>query len=225
MSWPSVMESFCIALTSMIDSFMVSSYGTYAVSAIGLAAQPRYMGLAFFIVVNVGVSALVSRRKGENKREEANKVLLAALIITIAAGFIVSIACVVFTGDIIRLSGSSKDTHESAVIYFKIIMGFMMFHIVSLVINAAQRGVGNTKIAMRTNIASNIIHITGNLYRLSSGRRRYFIYHDGIFDQCNDYKNWFFLFFLLCGRLWIDWNMVWNTCGSIYKIYADVFSL
>lgn len=167
-AWPSVLESFFVALTGMIDSFMVSSLGAYAVAAVGLTTQPKFMGLALFIAVNVAVSALVARRKGEDKKKSANETLLIALLFTVIAGVIVSLACVFLADDIIRLAGSEADTHESAVLYFRIIMGCILFNIVSLVINAAQRGAGNTKIAMRTNVTSNIINLIGN-YLLIGG--------------------------------------------------------
>ena len=46
--------------------------------------------------------------------------------------------------------------------YYQIIMGGMIFNVVSLVINAAQRGAGNTKITMRTNITSNLVNVVLN---------------------------------------------------------------
>lgn len=167
-AWPSVLESFFVALTGMVDSFMVSALGAYAVAAVGLTTQPKFIGLALFIAVNVAVSALVARRKGEEKQKSANETLLTAAVFTLAAGIVVSIVCVAFADDIIRLSGSQADTHESAVTYFRIIMGCMIFNIISLVINAAQRGAGNTRIAMRTNITSNAINLFGN-YLLIEG--------------------------------------------------------
>ena len=44
----------------------------------------------------------------------------------------------------------------------------MLFNILSLVINAAQRGAGNTKIAMKTNVTSNVVNMIGN-YLLING--------------------------------------------------------
>ena len=47
-------------------------------------------------------------------------------------------------------------------------MGGMMFNILSMAINACQRGAGNTKIAMRTNVTSNVVNMIGN-YLLIQG--------------------------------------------------------
>ncbi len=168
MAWPTVMESFFIALAGMVDTWMVSSIGPEAVAAVGLTTQPKFLGLALFIATNIAVSALVARRRGEKKQENANQILQAALIFTVVAGVIISALCVAFANPIIRLSGSEEATHADAVAYFRIIMGGMLFNIISLVINSAQRGAGNTKIAMCTNVVSNLINIICN-YLLIQG--------------------------------------------------------
>ncbi|MEG2699828.1 MAG: MATE family efflux transporter, partial [Hungatella sp.] len=168
MAWPAVLESFFVALAGMIDSLMVSSIGAYAVAAVGLTTQPKFIGLALFIATNVAVSAIVARRKGQQDRYGANQTMMTALLFVIVAGVLVSGLCVYYADPIIRLCGSGADTHESAVLYFRIIMGGMIFNIITLVINAAQRGAGRTKIAMRTNITANVLNMIGN-YLLIGG--------------------------------------------------------
>lgn len=162
MAWPSVVESFFVAFVGMVDSMMVSKLGSYAVAAVGLTTQPKFVGLAMFIATNVAVSALVARRKGQEDREDANRVLMTALVFVLIAGVVVSVLSIIFADPIIRFMGSGEDTHDSAVLYFRIIMGGILFNIITLVINAAQRGSGNTKISMRTNLTSNAVNVVGN---------------------------------------------------------------
>lgn len=168
-AWPAVLESFFVALVGMVDSLMVSRLGTYAVAAVGLTTQPKFLGLALFIATNVALSSITARRKGQNDREGANRTLLTALCVVLIAGILVSVACVAFADPVIRLAGSKADTHESAVTYFRIIMGCILFSVISLAINAAQRGSGNTKIAMRTNLTSNLVNVIFN-FLLIEGR-------------------------------------------------------
>lgn len=168
MAWPAVMESFFISLAGMVDSWMVSSLGASAVAAVGLTTQPKFIGLCIFMAMNVSVSALVARRRGEKDRYGANQVLLMALAFVFFMGAVISIAAVAFASPIIAFCGSQPDTHRDAVLYYRIIMGGMMFNIISMAINAAQRGAGNTKIAMRTNVTSNVVNMIGN-YLLIQG--------------------------------------------------------
>ena len=167
-AWPAVLESFFISLAGMIDTMMVSALGTYAVSAVGLTTQPKFITLCFFFAINVAVSALVARRRGQKDQKNANEVLVTALVISIILCVVLSFLTVAFADPIIRFSGSASDTHNSAVTYFRIIQAGMIFNIISMVINAAQRGSGNTKIAMTTNVASSIVNIVFN-YLLIGG--------------------------------------------------------
>ena len=168
MAWPSIVESFFTAFAGLVDSLMVSALGANAVAAVGLTTQPKFLFLAPFIAINVAAAALTARRKGEGRKEDANRVLLTAVILIAALAVILSAVAVGFADAIIHLSGSQPDSHEGAVIYFRIIMGGMIFNVISLGINAAQRGAGNTRIAMRTNVTSNAINIVFN-YLLIGG--------------------------------------------------------
>jgi len=168
MALPAVLESFFVALAGMVDSLMVSSLGSHAVAAVGLTTQPKFMGLSLFFATNVAVSALVARRRGEKRQDLANRILLVAVMFVLVATVVVSALCVGFANEIIAFCGSNEETHEIAVTYFRIIMGGMIFNVLSMVINAAQRGSGNTMIAMRTNITSNAVNMLGN-YLLIQG--------------------------------------------------------
>lgn len=168
MAWPAILESFFVAFAGLIDSLMVSSLGSYAVAAVGLTTQPKFLGLSLFFATNVAISALVARRRGENKQKDANGILYTALVFVILAAITLSVLLVAFAGPIITLCGSTPETHDSAVIYFRIIMGGMIFNCVQMCINSAQRGAGNTKITMRTNITSNTVNMIGN-YLLIEG--------------------------------------------------------
>ena len=73
MAWPAIIESFFVAFAGLVDSYMVSALGASAVAAVGLTTQPKFMGFALFFALNVAVSALVARRRGENRQKEANR--------------------------------------------------------------------------------------------------------------------------------------------------------
>ena len=168
MAWPSIVESFFAAFAGLVDSLMVSSLGSYAVAAVGLTTQPKFVGLSLFFALNVAISALIARRRGEKNQKEANRLLATAIVFLLAAAVFMSVLFVALAGPIIRLCGSTPETHDSAVAYFRIIMGGMIFNCVQMGINSAQRGAGNTKITMRTNVTSNTINIIFN-YLLIGG--------------------------------------------------------
>ena len=106
--------------------------------------------------------------EARKNQRSANQILLVAILFVIVATVVISLACVMWANEIINFCGSAPETHEPAVIYYRIIMGCMIFNVLSMVINAAQRGSGNTMIAMRTNIVSNVVNIIAN-YLLIQG--------------------------------------------------------
>jgi len=167
-AWPAVVESFFVALAGIIDTMMVASLGSYAVAAVGLTAQPKFIGLTLFIGINVAVSALVARRKGEQRRQNANEITLTALGMVLVLCVGVTALFVALTPQLMTLAGSNQDTHEAAVVYFRIIMGGMVFNVLTMVINAAQRGSGNTRLSMTTNLTSSLVNILFN-YLLIEG--------------------------------------------------------
>ena len=168
-AWPAVIESFFTAFVGLVDSYMVSGLGSNAVAAVGLTTQPKFMGLSMFFALNVALSALVARRRGEDRKDDANRILVSGIAFILIAAAVISTVLVFFAGDIIRFCGSNSDTHDQAVLYFRIVMGGMIFNCIQMGINSAQRGAGNTKITMRTNLASNTVNIIFN-YLLIGGK-------------------------------------------------------
>ncbi|ODU55814.1 MAG: hypothetical protein ABT01_05350 [Clostridium sp. SCN 57-10] len=167
-AWPAILESVLISLVSLVDTMMVSSLGHEAIASVGLTTQPRFIVLAIFMSLNVGVTAVISRRFGEGDRESANRTLRQILLIVTVLGAVLSALAVFFAEPLLRFAGAQADTIEGAVQYFSIIIGGGIFSIISLTINAAQRGCGNTKIAMTTNVTANLVNIVFN-YLLIGG--------------------------------------------------------
>ncbi|MDD7463479.1 MAG: MATE family efflux transporter [Anaerococcus sp.] len=167
-AWPSVLESFFIAVAGLIDTLMVSNLGSHAVAAVGLTTQPKFIAFSIFMAISVSVSALVARRRGEQDKFKANQTLVTAMVMSLILCLIVTSLMIYFTPEIIRLAGSSEETHELGVNYLRIIMAGLIFNIISMNINSAQRGSGNTRIAFTTNLVSSIVNIFFN-YLLIDG--------------------------------------------------------
>lgn len=168
-AWPAVLEFFFISIAGIIDTFMVSGMGPSAIAAIGLTTQPKFIALSVFFAINASLSALVARRQGEGNRDKANTTLTTALYLVIFFVIVVDLIVIPLANPILRLSGSNADTHKLAYDYFIIIMVGMVFNALSMVINSAHRGTGNTRIAFVTNLISSIVNIAFN-FLLINGR-------------------------------------------------------
>lgn len=167
-AWPATFESVLISLVSFIDAVMVGTVGKSAIAEVGITGQPRMIFYAVFFALNVGVTAIVSRRFGEKNKEGANKCLAQALGICIVIGIIMCSVALKYSEPLLRFAGAKDDTIDGAKSYFDITMVGLLFTSVGMIINAAQRGCGNTKISMRTNLTANGVNIVFN-YLLING--------------------------------------------------------
>lgn len=166
---PSVCEMVLISLINMMDTVMVSGIGTDAVAAVGLVGQPRMIMLSMFFALNVGITAVVARRRGEKRQDAANATVRTAIVICIALSALLMALLIPLATPLMRFAGAEAGrTLEDATEYF-IIMGIALpFQALSMALCAAQRGVGNTKLTMEVNITPNLVNILFN-YLLING--------------------------------------------------------
>lgn len=167
-AWPSMMESIFISLISSVDLIMVGGIGAGAIAAVGITNQPKFIILAVILSLNVAVTVIVSRRKGEQNQESANCCLRNAIILSFLFSLVLSVLGFIYAKEILTLAGANADYIDLAVNYFQIIMIGNFFYGIGLTITAAQRGIGNTKISMRTNLTANVVNLIFN-YLLING--------------------------------------------------------
>lgn len=165
---PSVVEMVLLSLVSSVDTIMVGTLGPAAIAAVGLTGQPRMLMLSIFFALNIGVTAVVARRRGEGLQAKANEAVRNALVVIMALSVVVMVAILPFTKDFMRLFGAEEDTLDMASTYFAIVFYAFPMNTILSCINAAQRGVGNTRIALYSNMISNIVNIIIN-YLLIGG--------------------------------------------------------
>ena len=166
---PSVCEMVLISLINMMDTVMVSGIGTDAVAAVGLVNQPRMIMLSLFFALNVGITAVVARRKGENRRTEANATLRTSIVLILLLSAVLMAILLPLSRSLMLFAGAEAGrTLELSTEYFVILGWALPFQALSMGICAAQRGVGNTKLTMQVNITSNIVNIVFN-YLLING--------------------------------------------------------
>lgn len=166
---PSMVEMLLVSLMGLVDTAMVSALGDSAIAAVGITTQPKFIGLCFFFSMGMAVSALVARRRGENNEASATQVLRMALLIAAVMSIIVSIVFIAFAEPICYIAGAGEDIVQDAAAYLRIIMGGMVFTVIAYIINATQRGCGNTRLSMKTNLVSNGVNMVLN-FLLIEGR-------------------------------------------------------
>lgn len=161
-AWPSIVEAILVSLVAAVDTMMVGSLGPKAIAAVGITNQPRFILLAVILSLNVGVTAVIARRKGADDIKGANSCLKQCLIFSVLFGTTLAMTGIIFARPLLTFAGAHVDIIDTSVTYFRIILVGMIFNSICLTINAAQRGIGNTKISMYTNITANLVNVIFN---------------------------------------------------------------
>jgi putative MATE family efflux protein len=158
-AWPSVLEMVTMSMIGFIDTLLVSTLGEAAIAAVGLAGQPRMLMMSLFFALNIGVTAIVARRKGENRRTDANQTLRNAIMLVALMSVLVMALGLSISTPLMWFAGAKPDTVELSRIYFEVTLWFLPVNTLTVCICAAQRGVGNTRITLYVNIVSNLVDL------------------------------------------------------------------
>ena len=168
MAWPSAVEAVLVGLVGAVDTMMVGSLGDAAIAAVGITNQPKFILLCMIFSLNVGVTAVVARRKGQGDQEGAVRAMRNGVVLCVLLAAIMAVIGYFMAEPFMRLAGANDDYIRDAVDYFQILVVSIFFQALNLTINAAQKGCGNTKISMQTNMVSNIVNVIFN-YLLING--------------------------------------------------------
>jgi len=166
---PIICEMVFISLISSIDTMMVGSIGKEAIAAVGLSGQVRMLFVAIFNALGIGVTAVVARRKGEGRQEDANRSLCNTLSILFLLSLLLLGIAQLAANPLIKLSGAKAgETLEPALSYFRVVVFALPMNALTIAINSSQRGVGMPRITLYCNIGANIVNVIFN-YLLING--------------------------------------------------------
>mgnify|MGYP002511816865 FL=1 len=166
---PAIAESLAAVIVTSIDTKMVASLGAQAISGISFTTQPKLMLFAIFFALGTALNVFVAQAYGKNDRDEANSYLKAIVKITIILSLVLGALLSAAAWPIMKLCNRQPDTVHYSVSFFRIIIGLMVFHNISVVLNGALRGIGENRITLVSSLAMGVVDIVFN-YLLIEGR-------------------------------------------------------
>lgn len=166
--WASMLESFLVALVTLFDGIQVSDIGNVANAAVTICKQPYFILVCISQSLNVVLSAIIARRKGQKDVEGANKIVHLGIVLSFCISIFLSILFIVFAKPLCLLMQAKEDTLPLAVSYLSILSAGFVFNSLSMAINACQKGIGNTKISMISNVVANLVNIFLNYCLISA---------------------------------------------------------
>ena len=161
-AWPASLEGALMSLMNALDTMMVGRLGPAAIAAVGLCGQPRMLMLVMTQALCVGTTAFIARRFGEKRQDRAVSCVKQSLAIVTVLGILMSLIGITGSRFLVNLAGANDETRELAALYFRIIAAAFIANNWALCICAAMRGIGETKITLRVNMASNIVNVILN---------------------------------------------------------------
>ena len=156
---PMILELSLESVFAVVDMFFVSKLGQNAIATVGLTESVITIVYSIAIGLSTAATAIVARRIGEKNPEAAAHAGAQSLIIALIATLILSIAGIVFAGDILSLMGASPDVVAEGAIFTRIMLGGSIAIMMLFLINGIFRGAGDAAMAMRSLWIASIINI------------------------------------------------------------------
>ena len=165
---PAILENIVSVMITSIDAKMIAPLGKTAVSAVSLTTQPKLFFLSVFYALGTTTSIFVSQALGKKNQDEANEYFHTVLRMCLISSVILMAGLALFAAPVMRLFSRQRETLELSVSFFRIVMGLMIFQNVSIVLNAALRGIGETRVTFLCSVAMGAVDILTN-YLLIEG--------------------------------------------------------
>ena len=156
---PMVLELVLESTFAVVDIFFVGKLGSSAVATVGLTETMLFVLYAICMGLAMAVTAVVARRVGEGKREEAAITAVQAIWLAVLASVPFSIVGIVFAQDILRLMGADEWILTHGYPYMQWALGGNAVIMLLFTINAIFRGAGDAAAAMRVLWFANALNI------------------------------------------------------------------
>jgi putative MATE family efflux protein len=156
---PMMLEMSMEAIFAVVDIAFVSRLGTDAVAAVGITEALITVLYAIAIGLGMGVTAMVSRRIGARKPDEAARVTGQAIWFCALLSIVVGIPGVMFAEDMLRMMGASEGVIEQGAGFTAVLLGGSSSILYLFLLNAAFRGAGDAAVALRSLWLANGINI------------------------------------------------------------------
>ncbi|MEG6615226.1 MATE family efflux transporter [Peptococcaceae bacterium 1198_IL3148] len=159
-SLPAIVGMLVNAMYNIISRIFVGQgVGPLALAATTIAFPVMIIMFAAAMLFGIGATALISIRLGQQKNNEAEKVMGNATLMLVIFPAIIAVIFFMFTEPILIAIGASENVLPYAKDYIQIIMLGSVFGSISFGVNNFIRAEGNPKIAMYTQILSAVVNI------------------------------------------------------------------
>lgn len=122
---PNMVMMVFLSLYTIVDGIFISRYvGTLALSAINMSYPLNCLQMALGIMLASGGSAVIARKMGEGKEEQARQDFTCVVAVSAAVGAVFLVVGNLFLDEILHLLGTSAAQMELCRTYTRILLWF-----------------------------------------------------------------------------------------------------
>ncbi len=144
MAWPNVLVMLAQASTGLIETWFVARLGTDALAGMALVF-PGFMMMQMLSAgaMGGGISSAIARALGARRRDDADALVLHALIINVTLGLMFSAVVLLFGPSLYRALGGDAGSLEAALRYSNVVFAGTALVWLMNALASVIRGTGN----------------------------------------------------------------------------------
>jgi putative MATE family efflux protein len=156
---PMVLEMVMESVFAVVDIFFVSRLGADAVAMVGITESLITVVYAIGIGLGAGTMALVARRIGEKRKDQAARVGYHAILLGLFVSLWIALAGIFYSEELLLLMGIDAGIAAEYAVYPTIMIGTNAVIMMLFIINAIFRSSGDAALSMRVLWIANIFNI------------------------------------------------------------------
>ncbi len=144
---------------AVCDVFFVSRLGPDATATVGLTESMMTLVYTVAIGLSIGVAAVVARRIGEKKPDDAAQAAVQGIALGLFVAAVVAVLGITLAPRLLAIMGATTAVRALGSNYTRVMLGGSANVLLLFLINAIFRGAGDAAIAMRVLWLANAINI------------------------------------------------------------------
>jgi MATE family, multidrug efflux pump len=157
LAWPGIIEQSVSAAGTAVVFAFVGHLGATATAAAGAAGNFLFLMFPVWRSLAIGTVAIVSRRMGEGRADEAADATRQSLVLGALAGVVFGVGFFLFSAPLLRLLGASEEVVAIGAPFLQVIGSAAGLSTVWLIGTSAMRAAGDTRTPMFMAVASVVL--------------------------------------------------------------------
>lgn len=159
MAIPTIISMLVTSFYNMVDTLFVGQLNTQSTGAVGVAFSAMTLIQAMGFFFGHGSGNYISRKLGERKYEDAEKMAATGFFSAVLVGILIGVCGILLIRPLALILGSTKTILPYAVSYLRIIFVGTPFIMGSFVLNNQMRFQGNASDAMKGIVSGAVLNI------------------------------------------------------------------